>query len=451
MYPENNLAGLRVVIGLGITGLSCVRYLCQRGYTVAVTDTRERPPHWDILKKDYPHVPISTGKLDDALLNQAVEIIISPGISLQEPAIARQIQKNKPVIGDIELFARSINVPVIAITGTNAKSTVTTLIGKMAQAAGKYAAVGGNLGIPVLDLVNQFQPPELFVLELSSFQLETTYSLSPLVATVLNVTPDHMDRYATFDDYIAAKQRIYRACQVAVCNQDDRQTICKQPAQRQLYFTLQNPGPNTFGLLLQQREVYLAYESMPLLPVAELPVKGRHYYANALAALAVGYGAGLDFQPMLAVLRQFQGLPHRCQLVRERANISWFNDSKGTNVGATLAAIEGLGADLRGRLILIAGGVGKNADFQPLLPVIKKYVRAVVLIGEAAPILANTIGTSVATYHAQSLEEAVYKADQLAVAEDCVLLSPACASFDMFKNYEHRGTVFTSLVQELKS
>ncbi|OGT53089.1 MAG: UDP-N-acetylmuramoyl-L-alanine--D-glutamate ligase [Gammaproteobacteria bacterium RIFCSPHIGHO2_12_FULL_42_13] len=452
MTLKNNSSELRVVVGLGATGFSCARYLQQQGYVVAVTDTRLQPPYLEKLKKEYSEIQISTGKLDEGLLDEATEIIISPGLSLKEPAIARQLQKGKSIIGDIELFARAVKVPVIAITGTNAKSTVTTLVGKMAQAAGIRTEVGGNLGVPALDLVAHESSPELFVLELSSFQLETTFSLSPAVATVLNITPDHMDRYEDLAEYTAAKHRVYHNCKVAVCNRDDLQTDYKQAhQQRKLYFTLEKPGKNTFGLLTKGRSVFLAFEDVPLLPVSELPLSGRHYQANALAALAISYGAGQAFEPMLKVLREFKGLPYRCQLIRKRNNVNWFNDSKGTNVGATLAAIEGLGGEIQGRLVLIAGGVGKNADFSLLLPALEKYVRAMVLIGEAAPILADVIGSRVAVHRATSLEDAVHRADQLAMSGDYVLLSPACASFDMFKNYEHRGEVFTALVQELKS
>lgn len=448
---KKNATDLRVVVGLGATGFSCAQYLHQCGFSVAVTDTREQPPFLEALKNTYPDITVSLGKLDEHLLDQAAEIIVSPGLALQEPAIARQIQKGTPIIGDIELFARATTIPVIAITGTNAKSTVTTLVGEMAKAAGIRTEVGGNLGIPALDLIEHHSNPELFVLELSSFQLETTFSLNPIVATILNVTPDHMDRYAHLDNYIAAKQRVYQGCQVAVCNRDDPQTECGDHYSREkLYFSLQKPGKNEFGLLTQHNETFLAFEDNCLLPVSALPIHGRHYQANALAALAIGHGAGFALDPMLKVLKEFKGLPHRCQLVRKYNQVDWYNDSKGTNVGATLAAIEGLGSEMKGKLVLIAGGVGKNADFSPLLPAIEKYVRSLILIGEAAPQLAQVVGDKVDVRLAASMEDAIAKASKAAVAGDLVLLSPACASFDMFKNYAHRGEVFTQLVQEMK-
>lgn len=440
---------LHVVVGLGSSGYSAARYLLQRGCAVAITDSRQNPPNLSEFIKEFPAVPVSLGKWDDSFLAKANKIILSPGVSRAEPAIAAQIKRGISVVGDIELFAEVVTAPVIAITGTNAKSTVTTLVGEMASVGGVKTQVGGNLGVPALDLLTT-PAPDLFVLELSSFQLETTYSLKPVVATILNVTPDHMDRYATFKEYCDAKQRVYSDCKVVVCNRDDNFTECVlNTMQRKLYFTLQPPRKEEFGLLRKNNESFLAFEDQALLSVRELPILGRHYQANALAALAMGYGYGLSMTSMLDVLRQFKGLPHRCQLVREREGVRWYNDSKGTNVGATLAAIDGLGPEMVGKIILIAGGVGKNADFSPLIPAIEKYVKTVVLIGEAAPILAETIGNRAEVRFANSMEEAVDLADASAQSTDSVLLSPACASLDMFKNFEHRGRVFTEIVQAL--
>ena len=440
---------LHVIVGLGATGVSCARYLAKKNIPFAVTDSRANPSNLDKFKTEFPSVTLSLGKLDELLLEQAAIIILSPGVSLKEPAIAHQISQGKQVIGDIELFARNVAAPVIAITGTNAKSTVTTLVGEMARSAGIKAGVGGNLGLPALDLLCD-KTYELFVLELSSFQLETTYSLAPRVATVLNITPDHMDRYDTLQDYVDAKQRVYLNCETAVCNRDDRFTDCTDNKLKQkLYFTLSTPKQHEFGLMREQGEPYLAFENQLLMPVSELPILGRHYQANVLASLAMGYAYGFPMEAMLKTLREFKGLPHRCQLVRKRKDVLWYNDSKGTNVGATLAAIEGLGPELKGKLILIAGGVGKNADFSPLVPALQKYVRDVVLIGESASLLSDTFNQSVKTHFANTMDEAIHVSDQLAKAGDSVLLSPACASFDMFKNFEHRGDVFTAIVQGL--
>jgi UDP-N-acetylmuramoylalanine--D-glutamate ligase len=440
---------LHVVIGLGATGLSCARYLIEQGMPVAVTDSRANPPNLAEFQQNYPDVPVSLGQLDETLLNKAEKVVVSPGMSLQEPALAKQISQGVPIVGDIELFALNAQAPIIGITGTNAKSTVTTLVGEMAKAAGLSTQVGGNLGTPALELLTTPRP-ELFVLELSSFQLETTHSLNPKVATVLNVTPDHMDRYANLQEYCNAKQRIYSDCQVAICNRDDAMTDCgNRFSDRKLYFTLEEPRENEFGLVKKGGMSYLAYENHIFMPVSDLPILGRHYQANALAALALGYGFGLPFEPMVRTLVEFKGLPHRCQLVRERNGVRWYNDSKGTNVGATLAAIAGLGPEIEGKLILIAGGVGKNADFAPLVPAIDKYVKTVVLIGEAAQVLSEVIGGRVNVCFASSMEDAIGLADAASTAHDSVLLSPACASYDMFNNFEHRGEVFTKLVEGL--
>lgn len=439
---------LHVIVGLGHSGFSAARYLAKNNVPIAVTDNRQNPPHLKAFQETFPTIFVSTGKWDDVLLKKAAKIILSPGISLQEPAIVQQISRGIPVVGDIELFANVVNAPTIAITGTNAKSTVTTLVGKMAEAAKLSVQVGGNLGVPALDLLTT-PSPDLFVLELSSFQLETTQSLTPKVATILNITPDHMDRYNTLKDYCNAKQRIYTEAEVVVSNRDDPLTHCERIAKTQLYFTLNEPRDHEFGLLKKQDETYLAFENQALMSIRELPILGRHYQANALASLAIGYGYGLPMEAMLETLREFKGLAHRCQLVRERQGVFWYNDSKGTNVGATLAAIDGLGPEIKGKLILIAGGVGKNADFSPLIPAIEKYVKSVILIGEAAPILAAVLADRVDIRFAKSMEEAVSLADSVAKSEDSVLLSPACASFDMFNHFEHRGDVFAGIVQQL--
>jgi UDP-N-acetylmuramoylalanine--D-glutamate ligase len=443
-------AELHVIVGLGVTGLSCARYLRECGIPVAVTDSRANPPHLAALHSLYPDIPVALGEISSSLLDKATSIILSPGIALREPVIARQVKRGIPVIGDIELFARAVKVPVIAITGTNAKSTVTTLVGLMAEAAGYNVQTGGNLGIPALDLLLKNPDANLFVLELSSFQLETTYSLKPQVATVLNISPDHMDRYDDVADYQRAKLKVYQHCKIAVCNRDDALTECNDNTlEKKLYFTLDVPKQDEFGLVTSNNLVYLAHGDHLLLPVNELPVMGKHYQANALAALALGYGFGLPFEPMLKVLREFKGLPHRCQLVRERNHVKWYNDSKGTNVGATQAAILGLGSEITGKLVMIMGGIGKHADFTSLTPAIQKYSRHVVLIGEAAKDIEAALQQRVPVSFANSMDDAIAQAAAIAKPEDSVLLSPACASFDMFKNYEHRGQVFTESVEKL--
>jgi UDP-N-acetylmuramoylalanine--D-glutamate ligase len=443
--------GLRVVVGLGKTGLSVVKYLVEQGYRVAVTDTRMEPP----ALADVPDgVDCHLGGLDEALLCSAQEIILSPGLALTEPAIVAALAKGVPVIGDIQLLRRATSAPIVAITGSNAKSTVTTLVGDMAVNAGLRVAVGGNLGTPALALLDN--DPELIVLELSSFQLETTSSLGAAVAVVLNISEDHMDRYADMLAYHQAKHRIFQNCKRFVTNRDDplTQPLVADAVGKQS-FGLSAPDINEFGILRDlDGTIWLARGRHRLMNANEMKIRGNHNVANALAALALGEAVGLPMDAMLDTLRQFAGLAHRCQFVAEQAQVSYYNDSKGTNVGATLAAIEGLGGSLaahQGRVVVILGGVGKGQDFSPLLPALQRYGRGAVLIGEDASKIAQQIAGAVDVSHADSLADALAQARQQAIAGDAVLLSPACASFDMFLNYEDRGDQFVACVQGTSS
>jgi UDP-N-acetylmuramoylalanine--D-glutamate ligase len=441
--------GLRVVVGLGKTGLSVVRYLVAQGYKVAVTDTRMEPPNLADLPDD---VDCHLGGLDQALLCSAQEIILSPGLALTEPAIMAARAKGIPVIGDIQLLRRATAVPIVAITGSNAKSTVTTLVGEMAANAGRRVAVGGNLGKPALELLDD--DPELIVLELSSFQLETTSSLGAAVAVVLNISEDHMDRYNDMLAYHQAKHRIFQNCIRFVTNRDDplTQPLVADAIGKQS-FGLGAPDINDFGVLRDlDGTVWLARGRHRLMNANEMKIRGNHNVANALAALALGEAVALPMDVMLQTLREFAGLAHRCQFVAEHAGIGYYNDSKGTNVGATLAAIDGLGGSIapqQGRVAVILGGVGKGQDFKPLAASLTRYGRVAVLIGEDAEMIAAQIAGAVEILYADSLEQAVVLARQEAQAGDVVLLSPACASFDMFLNYEDRGEQFVSCVRGL--
>ncbi len=439
---------VKVVVGLGATGISCVRHLTKQGHDVVAVDTRLQPPGLAVLKEQYPDVPVFLGPLSDAPFHEANTIVISPGVSLKEPVIARQIAAGVPVVGDIELFAREVKKPVLAITGSNGKTTVTSLLGEMAKMAGLQVAVGGNIGTPVLDLLTE---PEidLFVLELSSFQLETTTSLKPVAATVLNVSPDHLDRYDSYREYVAAKQTIYQHCDTAIINASapeiwrdlhlDCSLLSFSSTSKQADFYLQDQDGKTF----------LAYQGQTLLPVSEMPLKGRHHNENALAALALGVAAKLPMEAMLKALRTFTGLPHRCQRVSTLGGVDWFNDSKGTNVGATQTAIATVSGEIDGKIVLIAGGLSKGADFSPLLPCIQSQVKAIVLIGEDAKLIEEAFSGQVAMVHAESLSAAVSLAAEQAHKGDAVLLSPACASFDMFKSFEDRGNQFVAEVKQL--
>ncbi len=449
MQPLNNTQRT-VIVGLGKTGLSVARFLGARGVAFAVTDSRAEPPGLARLKQEFPGAPLMLGGFDAQALQHAARIIVSPGVTLREPALAAARARGVEIIGDIELFAQTARAPVAAITGSNGKSTVTTLLGEMARHAGRDARVGGNLGTPALDLLEASEP-DLYVLELSSFQLETTYSLNAAAATVLNLTPDHMDRYRDLAEYAAAKQRVYRGAGVLIINRDD--PIVAAMAERQrtcVGFTLHEPKEGDFGVRSVRGEPWLAHGAENFLRAGALRIKGNHNIANALAALALGAAVGLPLRAMLEALTQFKGLPHRSEWVAEQDGVAWYNDSKGTNVGATLAALSGLGATLgAGKIVLIVGGDGKNADFSILRAAVQKYARAVVLIGRDAPMLARALRNTVPMISAADMKDAVRKSRAGAQAGDAVLLSPACASFDMFSGYEERGRVFSAAVLEL--
>jgi UDP-N-acetylmuramoylalanine--D-glutamate ligase len=442
---NNGLADVPyLVVGLGKTGLSCARFLARRGLEVAVVDSRARPPGLEELRAEYPDMAIATGGFETGLMERAEVLVVSPGISVKEPAIVAARQRGAEVIGDVEIFARLAKAPVIAITGSNGKSTVTSLVGEMAASAGRQVGVGGNIGTPVLELLDGDY--ELYVLELSSFQLETTYSLQPLAAVVLNVSPDHMDRYANEAEYAEAKRGIYRGEGVMVINEDDPAVLAMAEAGRKVVgFTVEEAEDDLYGLKCVDDQLWLARGEQGLIAADELKIPGKHNLANALAALALGEAAGLSLEAMLETLRRFPGLPHRTQWVAEVNGVNWYNDSKGTNVGATVAAIEGL----EGWLVLIAGGDGKGADFTPLRPAVADKVREVILIGRDGPAIAEAVEGATEIRYAKDMEDAVHQAAEVALPGESVLLSPACASFDMFKNYEQRGEVFMAAVRGL--
>jgi len=438
----------QVIVGLGVTGLSCARYLSRMQQPFSVVDSRVNPPGLETFRKEFPSVSVSLGDISDADLQNASRLLVSPGIGLDQPAIARAIDSGIIVCGDIDLFCEEAKAPIAAITGSNGKTTVTTLVGLMAERCGRSAAVGGNIGVPALDLLLEPEP-DMYVLELSSFQLERADVLGFEAATVLNISADHMDRYPDLSTYRRAKYRIFNHCKKKIINRADplAAPYCGEDLDV-LSFGLDRPGLKGFGLIDVNGVEYLAYQTEPLMAVGALKMVGRHNIENALAALALGFAMGLEFSLMTEVLSEFSGLDHRCQLVGEYQQIKYYNDSKGTNVGAAIAAIEGLAAVAK-KVILIAGGEGKGADFSPLLPVLKQFARAIVVIGEASEQLLKLCGDEIIALRASSMQQAVEKAAMLAVSGDAVLLSPACASFDMFENYEHRGDVFCAAVSLL--
>ncbi len=439
-----------LVVGLGKTGLSCVRYLAANGVVAAVADSREHPPGLDELRQEFPDTALFLGEFQSSVFEAADRLVLSPGVPLALPVIQSALAKGIPVVGDIELFAQAVKAPVAAITGSNGKSTVTTMLGEMARRAARAVKVGGNLGEPALDLLDP--DADLYLLELSSFQLETTYSLKPKVAVTLNISADHMDRYRDLEHYAQTKASIYRDAEVCVYNRDDAVVMAMREGQgRALYFTLDEAvESDTFGLARRDGELWLCCGKEPLVAASALKVPGRHNLANALASLALGAALDLPMEAMVSGLIDFRGLPHRTQFVAELNGVSWFNDSKGTNVGACVAALVGFGADsAQGQTVLIAGGDGKGADFAPLKGAVEKYARAVVLIGRDAALIENALQGVVPVVHAGSMTEAVDLAADLAQRGDQVLLSPACASFDMYRNYQERGELFMDAVRGL--
>ncbi|TAK67766.1 MAG: UDP-N-acetylmuramoyl-L-alanine--D-glutamate ligase [Betaproteobacteria bacterium] len=478
-----NLAGKNaLVLGLGETGLSMARFLERRGARVRAADTRDDPPRLAALLQHLPQAGLALGAYRDESFAGIDLIAISPGVPLATPQVRAAAARGVPVVGDIELFAQALREDnsgaqvlregdshaqspppssppqVLAVTGTNGKTTVTALAGAMCKRGGLATEVAGNIGPAALDALMQCEDvrhkPEVWVLELSSFQLETTRTLNPVAAAVLNLSEDHLDRYDGMDAYARAKARIFRGEGIQVLNRDDARSLNMAVADRKrVSFGLDAPArAEDFGLLRTDGDLWLAQGATPLLAVKELPLAGLHNAANALAALALTRALGLSYTPLLAALRDFKGLPHRLEKVAEFDGIAFYDDSKGTNVGATVAALNGF-AELaaRGaRVVLIAGGEGKGQNFAPLAEPVSRYARSVMLIGRDAEQIARVLGASgIALRRADSMEQAVAEARAQAQPGDVVLLSPACASFDMFRNYPHRGEVFAECVRKM--
>lgn len=438
-----------LVVGLGKTGLSCVRYLTAQGREVAVADSREAPPCLDDLRAGWPDISVHLGSFSPELFSGFNELIVSPGISIAEPAIAYAAEQGARIRGDIDLFAEAADAPVVAITGSNGKTTVTTLLGEMARSAGRKVQVGGNIGTPALDLLSL--GADLYVLELSSFQLETTTGLNALAATVLNVSDDHLDRYPDKMAYFQAKQRIFQGCKNAIVNLDDAlSTPMARDNLRFVCFGFNRVNPQTFSTREDDQGLWLTFGFDNLLNANELKLIGWHNLSNVMAALALGQAAGLPMDIMLDSARNFSGLPHRCELVRRLAGVDYINDSKGTNVGATVAAIKSLAPEGEGKLVLIAGGEGKGAEFTELAAPVSDGCRAVVLIGRDADRIAGALASETPVFRAETLKAAVEKSAELAQQGDRVLFSPACASFDMFADYMDRGEQFRTQVQSLR-
>lgn len=464
-YVDHSLAKLGLdrasarvlVVGLGKTGYSIAKFLSERRIKFAVADSREKPPLLNELREALPDAGVFLGDFQAAAFNAATHLIVSPGVPLDIPEIATAARRGVQVLGDVDLFACVAKAPVVAITGSNGKSTVTTLVGLMAEADGRRVKVGGNLGTPMLELLDD--EADLYVLELSSFQLERSSLLEPAAATVLNLSPDHMDRYTGLQAYADAKKRIFNGDGVRVLNRDDPVVAAMaEPGTACVWFGVERwPGPSDQGVEAGAEDLYrldlidgvewLVRRGEPLLKAREVLIQGRHNLANALAAVALGDAMGFAPAAMVSALRKFAGLDHRMQWVAEVGGVIFINDSKATNVGACMAALAGLDR----KVVLLAGGDGKGADFSVLRPVVSEKVRAAVLMGRDAPLLEAALGDLVSTVRADDMQQAVQAARNAAQPGDVVLLAPACASLDQYKDYQERGRMFADAVRGLKA
>jgi len=435
-----------LIVGLGKTGLSCARFLSARNVPLLVVDSREAPPELARLRAELPQVEVQPGEFDETVFKTCHEIVLSPGLSLQTPAVAAALEAGVPVVGDIDLFARNVTAPVVAITGSNGKSTVTELLNVMLRCAGKQVAMGGNIGTPALDLIADDNEPDFYLLELSSFQLETTHELNAAASVILNISADHLDRYDGLEQYLQAKQRIFHGDGAVIWNRDDPLLDKAMPAARSgCSFGMDEPDKNDFGVRTEAGVSYLAKGTQLIMPLDQVALKGSHNIANSLAAAALADSIGISFTAIAEALTTFGGLPHRMQWVAEKGGVIWFNDSKGTNVGATVAALQGVAS----KVVLIAGGVGKGADFSPLKSALAERGRAVVLLGQDAALIEIALEGVVPVTHVDSIRAAVAQAALLAQPGDVVLLSPACASFDMFSDFKARGDAFMAAVAEV--
>jgi UDP-N-acetylmuramoylalanine--D-glutamate ligase len=467
MIPSLAIAALKdkniVVLGVGMTGLSCARFLRACDIYFSVNDSRKAPIDVQDFAKTFSNTELVLGCWHEQLIANADIIIVSPGIDLAQTGIHDMVQPNTELWGDIELFC-FVNcflenpLPILAVTGSNGKSTVVSMLAYVGNELGVNTALGGNIGQPVLDLFTEMLFPELLVWELSSFQLETITRMQSVAASVLNVSDDHLDRHLTLDNYQAIKQRIYQNTNIAVVNRDDKRTQFyteNNSTQQIISFGSDKPKQGQFGLATSEPgEIQLMFGEQVLIELAQLPLAGIHNALNYLAVLALGFSAGWPLLEMVGKLKGFTGLAHRCQVVDTADGIHWINDSKATNVGATLAAINGLAKTLapNQQFILIAGGDGKGADFTPLQPEILTHVNVLITLGKDGDDIAALAATSaVNCLKVSNLEQAVAKAHKIAKAGDIVLLSPACSSLDMFKNFAVRGECFIDAVTHAAS
>ena len=433
-----------VIVGLGITGLSVANYLQQQGTSFSLLDTRENPPELNTFKNRFPDAEYHLGEFSESILQNAKQLIVSPGVDINNEVIQSAVRGGVQCFGDIELFVKHTKVPIVAITGSNGKSTVTSLVAEMANTSGKQAYAGGNLSPPALDLLGN-EGAELFVLELSSFQLESTFSMQPEVSVVLNISADHLDRHGDINNYANIKANIYRHAKCSVVNRNDESVIAMQTYGRVISFGMDQPDENDFGLIQRDGELFLAKGQRALIAVNKLALRGEAGILNSLAALAIGDAIGLSMSAMLYTLEKFEGLAHRLAFIKEARGVSWFNDSKGTNIGACISSLR----SLQENIILLAGGVYKGGDLQLLREELQERAKHVILFGKDADLFQQSLQDAIAVHNVNSMNEAVLLANNLAISGDKVLLSPACASFDMYANYMQRGEDFEHCVREI--
>ncbi len=434
LHPDSRY----LVVGLGLTGYSVARYLLQHGYACKAIDDRAQPPYAARLKAEFPMLEILQQPLQQSLLNDVDCLVVSPGLSIRSGVIKKASESGKRIIGDIQLFAEAVQQPVLAITGSNGKSTVTALLGEMIRADGHQVGVGGNIGVPALDLLQQ--AADYYVLELSSFQLETVQTLAPLASTVLNVSEDHLDRYQGLSDYQQTKHAIYHNAHYCISNADDASTWRDE---RDIRFSI-NDEQADYSLCGKDKKT-LCIHGKAVIDVDDIKLKGRHNQANCLAAMALADVCGISHAAMAQAMKSFTGLPHRSQWIAQRDGVSWINDSKATNPGAAKAAIEGQSAPV----VLIAGGQSKGANVETLCPALRQHVKKVLLMGQDADLIQQAWQNCVEIERVDDMTQAVQRARQIAQPGDLVMLSPACASFDMYTGFEARGDHFAELVRAL--
>ncbi len=448
-HTVNHHAPITMIVGIGVTGLSCARYLHKNKIPFCAIDHSSHPHYREDFQREFPDVPLTLGAEIGDIPPRVERVLLSPGVVPPAEWLDKVTAASIPIINDIELFVGVATAPIVAITGTNGKSTVTSLVAKMACADGMDAVGCGNIGVPVLDQLSD--TCQLYVVELSSFQLERVEQLNAQVATVLNMSDDHLERHKDMQSYHRVKHRIFRGCRNVVINRSDKLTVpLISNKVHRWSFGLDAPlNANDFGVARHKGEQWLMHWHTPLLPTRSLSLIGHYNWENILAAFALGQAIGINRTAMCQVARDFKGLPHRCQWVGERNGVQFYNDSKGTNVAAACRVISDVARQhhRKGRLIWIGGGIGKSEDFTPLVTALSQCVHFAVVLGQSAPHIIEQLQNQVASASVHSMEEAVDCARQKAQEGDIVLLSPACSSFDMFENFAHRGEAFIRAVK----